>query len=72
MNKTWVVFVNELTTTMKRKGFIVTTLSLPVLGLLGILVFQLVTGLTRLSPDEITRMGFIDQTGIFTQYTEQN
>ncbi|HEX7475382.1 MAG TPA: ABC transporter permease, partial [Dehalococcoidales bacterium] len=56
----------------RRKGFIITTLSMPVLGLLGILIFQLVTGLTRPSSDEITRIGFIDQTGIFTQYTEQN
>jgi ABC-2 type transport system permease protein len=42
MNKTLTIFVNELMTTLKRKGFIITTLSIPVLGILGILIFNLI------------------------------
>ncbi len=71
MNKTWVVFRNELVTTLKRKGFVITTLAIPVIGLLGILIFQLVSGLNKSPADEITRVGYVDQAGLFGRYTDQ-
>jgi ABC-2 type transport system permease protein len=72
MNKTWIIFKNELITTLKRKGFILTTLSIPVLGLLGILIFQLVSGISQPpSETEVTRVGYVDQVGSFSSYTRQ-
>ncbi len=72
MNKTIVILKNELLTTLRRKGFIITTLAIPVLGLVGIILYQLISGLAK--PPEVTevdRLGCIDQTGLFTEYTTQ-
>jgi ABC-2 type transport system permease protein len=72
MNKTFIIFVNELLTTLKRKGFIITTLAIPILGILGILVYQVVSGVMQPSTqNEITEVGYVDQVGIFTGYTQQ-
>ncbi|HSW58286.1 MAG TPA: ABC transporter permease [Dehalococcoidales bacterium] len=73
MNKTGLIFKNELLTTLRRKGFIITTLALPVLGALALLVFQIVS--TIIQPDrteEITRVGYVDQVGIFQGFTQQD
>jgi ABC-2 type transport system permease protein len=71
MNMTSVIFKNELLTTLKRKGFIITTLALPVLGILGILIYQLVSGLVKPQAiTEVTKVGYVDQVGIFVNYTQ--
>ncbi len=72
MKKTIVIFKNELLTTLRRKGFIITTLAIPMLGLIGIILYQLISGLA--TPPEVTkvdRIGCIDQTGLFTDFTNQ-
>jgi ABC-2 type transport system permease protein len=72
MNKTLIILKNELFTTLRRKGFIIATLAIPILGLLGILTYQLVTNVVQpSSTDEIKRIGYVDQTGIFKDYTKQ-
>ena len=71
MNKTILILKSELITTLKRKGFFITTLAIPLLGLLAILIFHLVSNLTQSTPAETIRIGYVDQTGIFTQYTAQ-
>ncbi len=72
MNKTFIIFVNELLTTLKRKGFIITTLAIPILGILGILVYQVVSGVVQPSDQsKITKVGYVDQVGFFTAYTQQ-
>jgi ABC-2 type transport system permease protein len=71
LNKTLVIFKNELLTTLRRKGFIITTLALPVLGILGMLIYQLVAGVIKPhTTAEITQVGYVDQVGIFTDYTQ--
>ena len=42
MNKTRLIFRHEFLNAIKRKGFIILTLIVPVLALIGIGVFQLV------------------------------
>jgi ABC-type Na+ efflux pump permease subunit len=42
VNKTLLIFRHEFTTTIKRTGFIILTLALPVLALLAIGIIQLV------------------------------
>ena len=43
MNKTSLVFRHEFLHTIKRKGFIIMTLAVPVLALLAIGAFQLIS-----------------------------
>jgi ABC-2 type transport system permease protein len=70
MNKTLIIFRHEFLHTLKRTGFIILTLALPVLALLGILVVQLVSGITR-PPAEIREIGYVDKSGGFDGYTTQ-
>jgi ABC-2 type transport system permease protein len=70
MNKTLLIGRHEFLKTIRRVGFIVLTLALPVLSLLGLGVYQIATKVVR-PPAELTRIGYVDQTGIFSQYTDQ-
>jgi ABC-2 type transport system permease protein len=73
MNKTMVIFKNELITTLRRKGFIITTLALPVLGLLGILLFQLISGISKPATEiKVDKIGYVDKVGIFNEFKQQN
>jgi ABC-2 type transport system permease protein len=70
MNKTLLIFRHEFLQAIKRKGFIILTLIVPVLALIGIGVFQLVsTGEPPLV--ETVTIGYIDEAGGFDQYTTQ-
>jgi ABC-2 type transport system permease protein len=70
MNKTLLIFRHEFERTIKRTGFIIITLALPVLGLLGIGIFHAVSGVVQPSA-EITRIGYVDEAGGFEQFTTQ-
>ena len=70
MNKTRLIFQHEFLNAIKRKGFIILTLIVPVLVLIGIGVFQLVS--TDEPPVvETVTIGYIDEAGGFDQYTTQ-
>jgi len=71
MNKTVLIFKHEFLTTLKRGGFIVMTLILPVLGLLGIAITQIITHAVQPAAPEITTIGYIDQVGAFRGFTDQ-
>ena len=70
MSKTLLIFRHEFLRTVRRTGFIILTLSLPVLALLGIGIYRIASGIVRPSA-EITRMGYVDQAGGFDQFTTQ-
>ena len=70
MHKSLLIFRHEFLQTIKRKGFIILTLVIPVLALLGIGVFQLISGIAR-PPTEVTTIGYIDEAGGFDQFTTQ-
>ena len=70
MNKTFLIFKHEFLHTIKRTGFIILTFALPVLALLAIGVFQLISGITK-PPTEMTRIGYVDEAGGFDQFTTQ-
>jgi len=70
MNKTFLIFKHEFLHTIKRTGFIILTFALPVLALLAIGVFQLISGITK-PPTEVTRIGYVDEAGGFDQFTTQ-
>jgi ABC-2 type transport system permease protein len=70
MNKTLIIFKHELKKTLRRTGFIVLTLIVPLLALLGIGIIHLVSGITR-PPAEITQIGYVDEMGGFNRVSSQ-
>lgn len=70
MNKTLLVSRHEFLKTLKRKGFIALTLSLPVIALLSIGIYHAATGAPK-APAEVTRVGYVDEAGGFDQFTSQ-
>jgi ABC-2 type transport system permease protein len=71
MNKTYLIFKHEFVQAIKKPGFIVLTFIVPVLALLAIGVYELVTTLTEPSAKETTLVGYVDEVGIFNDQTDQ-
>ena len=71
MKKTRLIFRHEFLHTIKRKGFIIMTLIVPVLALIGIGIFHLVSTISKPPVIETTTIGYIDEAGGFDQYTTQ-
>jgi len=70
MKKTGIIARHEFTTTIRRISYILLTLSFPVLGLLGMLVFMGVANWGgEGTPPEEFKIGYVDNTGIFNDYT---
>jgi ABC-2 type transport system permease protein len=70
MNKTLLIFRHEFLHTIKRTGFIIMTLIVPLVALLAIGVFQLISGIVK-PPTEVTKIGYVDEAGGFDQFTTQ-
>ena len=72
MRKTLTVLRHEFTQTVKRRAFILMTLAIPLLLLLGYGIYQGVQHLSEPGePDEL-KIGFVDETGGFDQYLSQD
>ena len=70
MKKTWTITRHEFTTTIRRISYILLTISFPLLGLLGILIFVGVTQWGGEGPlPEDLRIGYVDETSMFDEYT---
>ena len=70
--KTLLILSREFTQTLRRKSFILVTLAFPVLALLGLGVYQLVSGMNKAPASvEAIAVGYVDNTGVFDQYKEQ-
>jgi ABC-2 type transport system permease protein len=70
MNKTLLVFKHEFQRTVRRAGFIILTLSLPVTAMLGIGVYRIVSSVQK-PPAQETKIGYVDGLGGLTQFTTQ-
>ena len=70
MNKTLLVLRHEFRHTVTRRGFVVMTLIVPLIVLLLIGVFHLVSGIARPTTEAMT-IGYVDELGGFQQYTSQ-
>ena len=70
MKKTWIIAGHEFTTTIRRISYILLTISFPVLGIMGILIYM---GVTQWGgegpPPEDLRIGYVDETSMFDEYT---
>ncbi len=71
MNKTLLIFQHEFMHTIKRVGFIVMTLIVPVLALCAIGISQLVSELSKPAEVEEVKIGYVDMADGFEQYTSQ-
>jgi ABC-2 type transport system permease protein len=71
VNKTRLVFRHEFLHTIKRKGFIIMTLIVPVLALIAIGIFHLVSTVSVPPVVETATIGYVDEVGGFGQYTTQ-
>jgi ABC-2 type transport system permease protein len=70
MNKTLLIFRHEFFGTIKRVGFIIMTFIVPLLALLGIGAYHIISGAIKPSA-EITQIGYVDTVGGFSQATSQ-
>ena len=70
MKKTWIIVRHEFTTTIRRISYILLTISFPVLGIMGVLIYM---GVTQWGgegpPPEDLRIGYVDETSMFDEYT---
>jgi len=72
VNKTILILKHEFGHTIKRKSFIIMTLAFPVLALIAIGVFSLIQGMEKPPPPgEVVTIGYVDEIGNFSGYTEQ-
>ena len=70
MNKSLLIFKHEFLRKIRSAGFIILTLSIPVLALLGIGLFKLAETIFEDSGEVVTAMGYVDEVGIFDGYTD--
>lgn len=70
MNRTALILRHEFLHTIKKKGFIILTLAVPVLVLLGIGIFQLASNMVA-PADDVLRIGYVDSIGGFNPLYEQ-
>jgi ABC-2 type transport system permease protein len=70
VNKTLLIFRHEFIHTIKRVGFIIMTLIVPVLALLAIGVFDIISGVFEPTVETVT-IGYVDEAGGFDGYTVQ-
>jgi len=72
LDKTLIILKHEFIQTVKRKSFIILTIAFPLIGFLGIYGYQLFQGTDEPpTPDEALNVGYVDQVGVFNDYTEQ-
>ena len=71
MNKTLLILRHEFLHTIKRRGFIIMTLIVPLIAILAIGVSQLISGIAKPLVPEVTTIGYVDESGGFQQYTKQ-
>ena len=71
MNKTYLIFKHEFLLAIRRPGFIILTLIVPVMALLGIGIIKLVSSLSDAPANEITVIGYVDEVGFFDNQTNE-
>jgi ABC-2 type transport system permease protein len=65
------IFRHEFLHTIKRRGFIIMTLIVPLVALLAIGIFQLISGVAEPPIVEEVTIGYVDNSGGFEGYTQQ-
>jgi ABC-2 type transport system permease protein len=71
MNKTFIILKHEFRQTLKNRSFIILTLALPLLAILGMGIYQGVQHWYHPGAPQEVKIGYVDQTGMFNEYTSQ-
>lgn len=71
MNKSLIVLRHEFIKTLKSKSFIILTIALPLILVLGIGIFKVVTNVYQPPAAQEVKIGYVDQAGTFGGYTEK-
>ncbi|MCX5999714.1 MAG: ABC transporter permease [Chloroflexi bacterium] len=71
MKKTLTILRHEFRQTLKRKSFILLTLALPLLLIVGYSIYQGVQHWYHPTAPEEVKTGYVDEVGIFNSYTKQ-
>ena len=72
MNKTSLIFKHEFTTMIRRTGFIIMTVAIPLVGLIVIGGGQIFSNLTGAKlPAEVVKVGYVDQASIISGHQDQ-
>ncbi len=71
MNKTFIILKHEFRKTLRSTSFILLTLSLPLLAILGVGIYQGVHHWYHPAAPQEKKIGYVDQTGVFGSYTSQ-
>ena len=66
MNKTWILIKHEFIQAIKKPGFIITTLMIPVLSLLSLGINVVIGRVSDPSEKEAVIIGYVDETGIIS------
>lgn len=69
MHKILIILRHEFVQTVSRRGFIIMAIMFPLIGLLGIGVYQLVQSAGKGAPPELTTIGYVDQAGLLASAT---
>ncbi len=72
MNKSWTILKHEFWKTIKSRTFIILTVALPVVVILGMGVYQGVSHLYQPKTPQEAKLGYVDNAGIIEGYTQQN
>jgi ABC-2 type transport system permease protein len=71
MSKTFIILKHEFRQTFKSRSFIIITLALPLLAILGLGIYQGVQHWYHPAAPQEEKIGYVDQTGMFNGYTSQ-
>ena len=71
MKKTFIILKHEFRQTLKNRSFIILTLALPLLAILGMGIYQGVQHWYHPGAPQEVKIGYVDQTGMFNEYTSQ-
>jgi ABC-2 type transport system permease protein len=71
MNKTFIILKHEFWQTLRNRSFLILTLSLPLLAILGVGIYQGVHHWYHPAAPQEEKIGYVDQTGMFNEYTSQ-
>jgi len=71
MNKALIILKHEFWQTLRNRSFIILTLSLPLLAILGVGIYQGVQHWYHPGAPQEEKIGYIDHTGIFGNFTNE-
>jgi ABC-2 type transport system permease protein len=71
MNKTFLIYKHEFRLAIKRAGYIILTLAVPVLALLAIGIVQLVSSLSKAPENQMVHIGYVDELGLVGEAVDE-